>query len=640
MHDFVPHGAPLTLLHPQPELGLQGLAPTLVLAEYPGDNAAWEITVATEHPEPGCLAARATVTNTGSAPIRCHGLRWGGIPGYSDGAPLVFPRNLAPRYHSTQNFRGDYYGIGTTFGDRFFYPLGNQMVELGWSEDHLFPGLFIGAETAPLGLFAAQASQDRFYPLFRLKGPTSPTRWQFEIDELAVGVPWLELAPGGKLDGEKLFFAIVPTGDPQEATDAYYRLLRRDGKFARRDRNPLPAQRIYCSWNYDFFADITEADLLAQIPLVRHHFPSVRFMQLDDGYQHRHNPRQRAMIDLCYDLPEAWNRDAFPSGGKGLADRIRAGGLRPAIWLGLWASTASPMFADHPDWILRDNAGRRLIFERAYGGTFILDPSVPAVQDYLDRMARTVFQEWGFEGVKLDFSSFAFNCKRVLYRFPGRTAVEYRHLIESIFRRYLPDDGFFGWCVVAGTSQPFLSQADYFRNAIDIGHGSWELARLIANMTANTAVLLGEPTALPNIDSIGWSDRFDDTQWESWLTLCAVTGMAVELSGDLRKLSPARLARLARTLELSQPGRRLTCLDLPAGPIQRPPALWLATTPANALLAVINWDDQTAAIALDHPRLAPYAGPAAEAWTGAPLGPLPAAVELAPRSSRLFLLQP
>ncbi|MDD4060006.1 MAG: hypothetical protein PHW08_04800, partial [Kiritimatiellae bacterium] len=33
------------------------------------------------------------------------------------------------------------------------------------------------------------------------------------------------------------------------------------------------------------------------------------------------------------------------------------------------------------------------------------------------------------------------------------------------------------WCVVCGTAQPFLAQADYFRNAIDIGRGGWQNVR-------------------------------------------------------------------------------------------------------------------------------------------------------------------
>ncbi len=634
-------GTPIELLDPAANIGLQAFAPAIILAERPGESADWAIDVAIDTPETNALVARATIRNTGDLPIRLHGIRWGGIPGYSAGAPLHFPRDLAPRYFSTQNYRGDYYGIGTTFGDRFYYPLSNQMVELGWSEDHLFPGLFIGAESAPHGLFIAQASQDRLYPLFRLKGPTNDRQWQFEIDEIATGVPWLELAPGETFTGEELFFNLVHTNDPQEATGAYFRRLHHTGKFARRQKNPLPDQRIYCSWNYDFFANITEADLLAQLPILKEHFPSVRFVQLDDGYQHQHGDGQRAMIDLCYGLKNGWDAAKFPSGGKGLADQVKAAGFRPAIWLGLWASMGSPMFTDHPDWILRDTAGRPLRFDRAYGGTWILDISIPDVQAYLDSMARTVFQEWGFEGVKLDFSSFAFNYKRAMFRYPGRTSVEYRHLLESIFRRYLPDDGFFGWCVVAGTAQTFLSQADYFRNAIDIGHGSWKLARLIANMTANTSVLLKEWPTIPNIDSIGWSEEFDETQWDSWLTLCAVTGMAVELSGDLRKLNERRLKKLARTLELSQPDRILRQLDLPTGPIQHPPGLWFARRKEDALLAIFNWADHARTISLDPHHVAGYLGTVTDAWTGHPLKRgLPTWMRLQPRSSRLLLLEP
>lgn len=161
--------------------------------------------------------------------------------------------------------------------------------------------------------------------------------------------------------------------------------------------------------------------------------------------------------------------------------------------------------------------------------------------------------------------------------------MELRHELETIFRRHFPPDGFFGWCVVAGTAQPFLAQADYFRNAVDIGHGDWETAKRIAMWTANTRLFLQEAPCLPNIDSIGWSAAFDETCWLSWLNFCAISGGALEVSGDLRELPEARLERLSRTLALSDPDRRVRCpgLDSARG---TPPSIWIATGDANARL--------------------------------------------------------
>jgi hypothetical protein len=240
------------------------------------------------------------------------------------------------------------------------------------------------------------------------------------------------------------------------------------------------------------------------------------------------------------------------------------------------------------------------------------------VRDYLDGLCRTVFQEWGFEGVKLDFSSFAFECKRCRFRNPGRTAPEYRRWLVETFRKYLPADGFFGWCVVCGTGNPLNAAGgtDYFRCAEDIGEGHWPMVKNIAAWCANTGLLLQERPVLPNIDSIGWSRHWTPTQWQTWLNLAAVTGMAIEVSGDLTRLDDATLRRLNRTLELSDPARRVRCLDLPPGQVEAPPRLWLAEGTADAYLAIFNWTDAPAQS--DPPQLA--AG-AVDAWTGTPFQP-------------------
>jgi len=386
-------------------------------------------------------------------------------------------------------------------------------------------------------------------------------------------------------------------------------------------------------------ADIDEEKFLGQIPVLKKHFPSVKFLQLDDGYQSCHAPGQRAMIDLCYgDLETPFDPVRFPGGPKALADRVRTAGLRPAIWLGLWASIGSRMIKDHPDWVLLDDSGAPLLFRQWYGGTAILDPSVPGVRDYLDRMCRTVFGEWGFEGVKLDFSSFAFNGKRFRFRHPGKTAIELRHELESIFRRYLPRDGFFGWCVVAGTGQPFLAQADYFRNAMDIGYGNWDVARRIGRWTANTYLFLQEAPCLPNIDSIGWSKDFDETSWISWLNFCAISGAALEVSGDLRNLPEDRLRRLARTLELSDPNRIVRCPGLAVARGQAP-AVWMAEGAGSALVGVFNWSDQPETFEVASVLPALRGQTVGDAWSGAKQL-LPERLDLEPHGSRLWMAVP
>lgn len=634
---------PITVKHSTLDLGIVGLRPQAILADSAGTLpklSTLRITWTSRALDARSVVAQASITNTGSAPVTLAGIRWSYDPALGHVGPaLHFPTALQPLVWANENLRSEYFGTGTVEGNQFAYPLTNQTVEYGAGEEHLFPGLFIGATHQPLGVLIAQASQNKLYPLIRFRGRAeNRENWLLEFEERSNGSPVIELQPGQELAGEHLFIAVLTTNDPHQATAGYFKLLHDQGAFARLEHNPLPTQRIYCTWNYDFFADIDEEKTLGQIPALKKHFPTVKFLQLDDGYQTEHAPKQRAMIDLCYgDFAErAFDPRKFPGGPKNLCAQVRSHGLRPAIWLGLWASLGSRMLKDHPDWILRDDTGSILQFESWYGGVAILDPSHPGVLDYLDRMCRIVFRDWGFEGVKLDFSSFGLNGKRVRYSHPSRSGVELRHQIETIFRRHLPPDGFFGWCVVAGTSQVFLNQADYFRNAVDIDKGRWSTVLRIARWTANTNLFLSERTCLPNLDSIGWSKELDETTWQTWLNFAAVSSGVMEVSGDLRKLSDDRLKKLARTMELSDLRRSVRCLDLPRGAAELPPSLWLAQGKAGAkLLGVFNWGEQTSAIAI----AAELQGKSArDAWTGARVS-VPASLELKSHDSVLWEIE-
>ena len=574
------------LLHRDEPCGWTSLAPLALSA----DSEATATKLIIEKSDSDFVVAHSEVTNTGTVAVQVKGVRWT-HPSRSEHT-LKFAAIHDPHYFSTENYRSDYFGTGTTNGDGFSAPLPNATTEVGWSEDQAFPGLFIGAAEKPIGLFCAALTQQRLHLLFRLRGRNHKGEWFFEIDEHTSSPVGVVLQPGEVLRGESLFFGLCSTNNPQQASVEYEKQLDARGVYGRLPLNPLVDQRIWCSWNYDFFAKITEADAMRQLPIIRENFPSVKFIQLDDGYQKEIVPGARSMIDLVYDGVDPFDPVKFPSGAKGFADRIKAEGFRPAIWLGLWASKASRLIQENPDWVLKDEIGRPMIFDAWYGGTCVLDASLLEVQAYFERVAETVFGKWGYEGVKLDFSTFAFDGKRNRLKGP-LTPLQSRQRLLSSFRKHLPEDGFFGWCVVAGTGHPLVGlEADYFRNAEDIGKGNWELARRIALWTLNTNLLMRRRPVFPNIDSVGWSPEFDETAWLSWLNLCAISGAAIEISGDLAKLSPERLRLMAKTMDLSDPLRLLTCPDFQRGRMDQPPAFWIAEGPNDRLFAVFNWKDE------------------------------------------------
>ncbi len=617
-------------------IGIRKLTPVVVAADAESvcDPEGWQVTVECRQLDPTSLVAQATITNVGNRPRRFSMIRWQEVadPGYA----LAFPREAKPRYFSSENYRREYARNGFTEGVRYLEPLDHAVVESGISEDYAFPGLFVFSEQLGAGLFCAQSTQQRLHAVFRIRGYAfCKGGWLFEIEERPTGLWSVELKPGESYTGESLYFHLAATAAPHEAVGGYYRELKANGTFQRQARNPLFEQRIYCSWNFDFFDQITEQDLLAQIPLLKERFPSVKFVQLDHGYEPRYASGNQAMAEIFYKM-EPFDRLKFPSGPKGLADKIRAAGLRPAIWLGLMVSAESLLVKEHPEWLLLDDAGQQVRLLRSC----ILDPSVAAVRDYIDLAARTLFQEWGYEGLKLDFSGMAFLSKRGRFRQPGKTGVEWQREVASIFRKYLPEDGFLGWCGPAGTGHPFIPLAEYFRCTSDIHSGNWETIKWIGRRLVNTVMLMPESPCLPNLDSLGWSSHFDsEAQWLTWLNLCAVSGMALEVSGDLRKLPRERSVKIRNALELSRPGGALRVLDVPEGEVTAPASVWLNTQPdGRMLLALFNWTSEPQSLPLSYAQLGAADRAWVEVWSGQELSgaDLAKGLQLKPFESRLF----
>ncbi|MEI6166621.1 MAG: alpha-galactosidase [bacterium] len=548
---------------------------------------------------------KAMLRNTGKKSVKIRSVRWIRDPSPLWPPPtLVFANRLEPFYYSSEGYRGEIFPLGTMVGEQLFHPLTNQDVTVGLHEDWVVPGVFIGSAKESLGILLMAAEHKKTSAKFRFRGGNGVDRWNLEIEQYPQGQDGFVLLPGQTAGMDTLFVDIVKTNDPQLSTGSYYKLLRKTGHFKRMDTNPLHDQRIWQTWNYGTYFAIDEGFVQKQIPLIKKFFPSVKFIQIDSGYERIYPTGQLAQGDLLYKNVPPHNTKKFPHGMKWLADRIREQGLRPSIWLALWVSESSKLVKEHPEWILFDDAGRQMkvmskcgVFNDIPRNLVILDPTVPAYRAYIEKLAKTVFQDWGYEGVKLDFSSFPFNIRTARYRHPEFTAAECRDWCVHTFRKYLPEDGFFGWCSAVGAGTPFYGPADYFRYAEDIGDGNWDLAKRIAFWTTNTNMLLSERTAIPHIDSIGWAKDFSETQWLTYLSLCAVTGNEFEVSGDLTKLDDEKLRILNTALELSDTRATFRILDIPRGVLGLPPSLWVSMMKGRLRAALlVNWSDSSSKI--------------------------------------------
>jgi alpha-galactosidase len=145
--------------------------------------------------------------------------------------------------------------------------------------------------------------------------------------------------------------------------------------------------RVWCSW-YSLYGWVSETsflnalDGLGDLPF--------DVIQLDDGWE------------LTVGDWEANKK--FPYGMAKIAEKIRATGRIPGLWLSPFMVTLNSNLArQHPDWLLRDEQSQPVKAGLCWSGiTYALDSSHPEVLAWLDALIRKVCN-WGYAYLKLDF---------------------------------------------------------------------------------------------------------------------------------------------------------------------------------------------------------------------------------------------
>jgi alpha-galactosidase len=169
---------------------------------------------------------------------------------------------------------------------------------------------------------------------------------------------------------------------------------------AMRARTDAPYQRGWCSW-YHYFHAITEDAMRSNLRALRdlRSEHPIEVVQLDDGYQ-------AALGD--------WDRTnaKFPSGLKKLAAEIRDAGFIAGIWTApFFAARDSQLMREHRDWFIQ-HAETHEPLRAGYNPNwsdsddkyaYALDPSHPEFAAHLERMFRSIVEDFGYQYLKLDF---------------------------------------------------------------------------------------------------------------------------------------------------------------------------------------------------------------------------------------------
>ncbi|MBP3728823.1 MAG: alpha-galactosidase [Lachnospiraceae bacterium] len=146
----------------------------------------------------------------------------------------------------------------------------------------------------------------------------------------------------------------------------------------------------YTSW-YNHYEDITEQSVLRDLEGAAGLLRPGDLFQIDDGWE-------LAVGDWREADPVK-----FPCGMKAMAQAIHDKGFKAGLWLAPFvACQRSKLYQDHPKWFYFHER-QPWYCGSNWGGFYALDFDYPEVREYLKETFRRVFDDWGFDLVKLDF---------------------------------------------------------------------------------------------------------------------------------------------------------------------------------------------------------------------------------------------
>jgi alpha-galactosidase len=405
-----------------------------------------------------------------------------------------------------------------------------------------------------------------------------------------------------------LFFGL----DEAEPAAAYFKAAARESG-ARPRRDPPVG---WCSW-YQYFDRMNEGDLSRNVAWIEAHRETVRlpWILVDDGFE---------PVVGDWDL----RKGGFPQDLRKVSDRIRASGSRPAVWLAPFvAHPRSRLAAVHPEWLLRTRPGWPVHVGFAWNTfAWALDASRPEVVEWTADVVRRACGEWGFEYLKLDFlyagalSGQRFDRHVTRAQSLRRALVAMREAAgeSSLLGCGCPIGsgiGIFESMRIGADVAPdwhpaYLGLSAPFRAEPEMPAVRTALRNAITRAPLHTDWWVNDPDCLLLRESKGGRAAASDCGAPSNLSqaeartlasVVAMTGGSVMDSDDLPSLPADRLAWLQQILP-----------PMPGSP--RVPDLWDSTYPqlllrslhaalgAWWLLAVVNWKDEPADVALDLER--------------------------------------
>jgi hypothetical protein len=300
----------------------------------------------------------------------------------------------------------------------------------------------------------------------------------------------------------------------------------------------------WCSWYY-YYQHISEDSIIHNLNTAAKHLKKagLQYIQIDDGFQ-------IAAGD--------WNTNKqFPHGHKWLTDQIHAKGFLAGLWIAPFAvAESSSVYKDHRDWLLRDeNDSLKQFFANDWWGgkIYALDPSIPAVQVWLENLFYTITAKWGYDYVKIDFLYFAGEGGK--YHQPVSSAQAYQMGLRAIRKGVGSDKFILGCGAPMGSSVGFV---DGMRIGQDV-YAGWNGITPGVNAAAQR-YFYHNNAWYNDPDCLLVREPLTRDQARAWSSVVALSGQMNLLSDKLPALSQDRIDLLKTTIPSY--GKSATPVDL------------------------------------------------------------------------------
>ncbi len=440
--------------------------------------------------------------------------------------PRIFSKMTIPVEHGNSSLKAKEGEYDTTAANRWADP-GVVSSRIGASPYQPFPAILLSNYETGKGIVHGSLSQKSFFHNYNVEHQNGCL--SCEVFASFKAVKYCELEPGRALD-DIWYLGLTEQADMLDCIfDGYIKVLKKYLPPAYGVTDINRRSLVWGSWNDGIFRDVDQERLLKNAEFIAENFPTVEWIQIDDGYaQHSDDMTVAHGLGMPYEGRGGVAKKKFPEGLDSFTSKIKETGLRPAVWMGGHIPNTAKLVKEHPDWGV-DYSFR--ITSRT-----VLDVSKPEVRKYMKKALDFFFEESGFEGMKLDFWSYAFEDSHDLLENKQKSGYEWRSWWLGEIRKHLPANGYLQTGCDIVMANPFLSQ--YFTNyryGIDIGGGNWDYIKTTFQWGAACFALQIGDLFVANSDAVGIFPGLTDEEAFLCVNFCLISRSMVELAGWLYK---------------------------------------------------------------------------------------------------------